>query len=528
MDGDIAETTPSPAAGARRPSRLEAIAQTERAALHPDGIRLVAVRQARGVLGGERRELAVVRAHRQVRTDSVGRARAEVERECGLGLGQLWEPIRVRVGEECDRPGAGGKVRGPRSPGDRQLAEHARLIGQNVRGLPILGTARAQVDAPLDGDHPRHLTLDRPGRVEVVGQGRGGRNIDEVVGQRGVVLVEGLDASHHRHLRLRRAALRVCGGDWGRSGNHEHEQPGSECTHSQRLHGVAPSLLSLCPVGRALFDFDFAGEGFTSSATGRVTCHLMVCRLGRMPNEWVAWLQFFDWIVQRSRSSRMATDVDVLSQVAEVLRLRGSVSGVFALPSPWGYAMPKMNHAKLLVVTRGRVYFEMNVGKSRVLELAPRDVIALPHGHAYTIRDDPRTPLTPPPDLGSCGAPRAESPRGAQTEFVGLCCEFAGGRTNPILRVLPPFIHCPGSHGSVARWLEPTVRLIAAESTGSSPGRTTILDRLAEVAFIQLIRVWLESLPAGEGGWLRALTDHQLAGAIEANYSQARSALALA
>jgi len=224
----------------------------------------------------------------------------------------------------------------------------------------------------------------------------------------------------------------------------------------------------------------------------------------------------------------MPAEVDVLSQVAEVLRLRGSVSGVFALPSPWGYAMPKMNHAKLLVMTRGRMYFEMNVGKSRALELAPGDVIALPHGHAYAIRDDPRTPLGPPPDPGSCGQTRAEAPRGGQTEFVGLCCEFAGGRTNPILRVLPPFIHCPGSNGSVARWLEPTVRLIAAESTCSTPGRTTILDRLAEVVFIQLIRAWLESLPAEEGGWLRALTDRQLAGALEAIHSDPGSSWTVA
>src|SRR5207245_7889210 len=100
-----------------------------------------------------------------------------------------------------------------------------------------------------------------------------------------------------------------------------------------------------------------------------------------------------------------------------------------------------------------------------------------------------------------------------------LCCELAGGRTNPVLRVLPRLIHCPGSDGAVARWLEPSVRLLAMESASSSPGRTTILNRLAEVVFIQLIRTWLDSLPASEGGWLRALTDPQLAPAIEAIHS---------
>ena len=35
-------------------------------------------------------------------------------------------------------------------------------------------------------------------------------------------------------------------------------------------------------------------------------------------------------------------------------------------------------------------------------------------------------------------------------------------------------------------------------------------------AFVQLIRAWIESLRPGEGGWLRALGDPQLALAIEA------------
>ena len=66
--------------------------------------------------------------------------------------------------------------------------------------------------------------------------------------------------------------------------------------------------------------------------------------------------------------------VDVLSQVAEAFRLRGSVSGVFELSAPWGYAIPKRPHAGLLVVSRGRIHFELEGGKQRALELAPGDV----------------------------------------------------------------------------------------------------------------------------------------------------------
>ena len=144
--------------------------------------------------------------------------------------------------------------------------------------------------------------------------------------------------------------------------------------------------------------------------------------------------------------------------------------------------------------------------------------MALPHGHPYSIRDAPRTPVRPANRLCPCGGSRFQ-PRGGQTEFISICCELAGGHVNPVLRLLPPLIHCRGGDAGVARWLEPTVRLLAVESASTTPGRETILNRLAEVVFIQLIRTWIDSLPEGEGGWLRALTDPQLAGALEAIHS---------
>ena len=213
------------------------------------------------------------------------------------------------------------------------------------------------------------------------------------------------------------------------------------------------------------------------------------------------------------------TRSDVLSQVAEAFRLRGSCGGVFALSPPWVFAIPASDHASLMVVTRGRAWFDLAGHDSRPIELSPGDVVAMPHGHGCTLRDDPRTPIA---EHAPEGCTRGDSPRPgeAQTEMVGLCCELAGGRTNPFFRVLPPLIYCRGSDGRVARWLDPTVRMLATESSGTSPGRNTILNRLAEVAFIQLIRSWIEDRAPGEGGWLRALADPQIAVALDAIHAQ--------
>lgn len=206
---------------------------------------------------------------------------------------------------------------------------------------------------------------------------------------------------------------------------------------------------------------------------------------------------------------------DVLSQVAETFRLRGSLSGVVGVSPPFGFLVPESDHAALLVLTRGRIWFTVEGREGAILDLAPGDVLALPHGHAFSIRDSSTTPARPVTEVGACAFAAPPVP-GAQTEFVALCCELAGGRKNPLLSVLPSLMHAPGTDGRVARWLEPTVRLLAQESAERSPGRTTVINRLAEVVFIQLIRTWLSGLQPGQGGWLKALSDPQLAQVLEA------------
>lgn len=213
------------------------------------------------------------------------------------------------------------------------------------------------------------------------------------------------------------------------------------------------------------------------------------------------------------------TPQDVLSQLMEAFRLRGSVSAQIAARSPWGYSFPGSRDLGLVVVMRGRVLFEKEGDEHGPHELAPGDVVAIPNGDPFTLRDGPDSPLVPIEQSGACSGTNVSTP-GAQTDFIVLRCELSGGCSNPVRRALPPFIHCPGTDGRVARWLEPTVRLLALESAAPQIGRSTVLNRLAEVVFVHLLRAWLDAQSPRCGGLLRAITDPQLAAAFNAFHAE--------
>ena len=206
---------------------------------------------------------------------------------------------------------------------------------------------------------------------------------------------------------------------------------------------------------------------------------------------------------------------DALSLVLDAFRLKGSVSALMAVRGPWGYSVPSSPDLALMVVTRGRAHFAMDGIEGGVLELAAGDVLAIPNGDAFSLSDRPGAPLVPIAESGACSGTSVIAP-GAETEFIILHCEMRGGCSNPVRAGLPRLIHCPGNDGRVARWLEPTIRLLGFESTAPSTGRTTVLNRLAEIMLVQLIRAWLDSQPAACGSWLRAMTDPQLSGAFAA------------
>jgi len=75
---------------------------------------------------------------------------------------------------------------------------------------------------------------------------------------------------------------------------------------------------------------------------------------------------------------------------------------------------------------------------------------------------------------------------------------------NPLLGALPRQLHVRGMSGA---WVDTFARRITEESRLERPGADTVLTRLAELMFIEVLRRYLEGLPQGQTGWLAGVRD---------------------
>lgn len=212
-----------------------------------------------------------------------------------------------------------------------------------------------------------------------------------------------------------------------------------------------------------------------------------------------------------------AAPTDPLSDLLRVVRLDGAFFYAVEAAEPWRIeSVPAkelspriLPHAEHLIsyhiVTEGRCYGGL-VGEDLV-ELLPGDVIVFPHGDAHAMASAPglRGPHvnTSTPDryphtvyLGEHG-PRVAS-------FV---CGFLGCDRrpfNPLLAALPRRMHMRGISNT---GLGAFTRQLTEESSRGRAGADEVLTRLAELMFIEVLRCYLDELPAGQTGWLAGLRD---------------------
>lgn len=231
----------------------------------------------------------------------------------------------------------------------------------------------------------------------------------------------------------------------------------------------------------------------------------------------------------------LVQDGDPLSDVLETIRLRGAV--FFLWEPSWPYAMSVANGGKFAslvvpgsdqiisyhIVTEGPCWGAVH-GEEPV-RLETGDVLILPRGDAYVIASEPRSPMAedeaasleffrmmaagsiPPVVVDGGGGPGGNK----------LICGFLGCDMrpfNPLLGTLPRMIRIPAPEEDTDP-LSSLIEFALTESRQGRGGERSLLRRLSELMFVEVLRRYLRSTPTDDSSWLVGLRDPVVGKALD-------------
>src|SRR5262249_46657015 len=78
---------------------------------------------------------------------------------------------------------------------------------------------------------------------------------------------------------------------------------------------------------------------------------------------------------------------------------------------------------------------------------------------------------------------------------------------NPLLESLPPMLKAGDPRRNDAGWLGQFIHFAVAEVANKRAGSETVLTKLSELMFIDVLRRYIEQLPQQDTGWLAGLRD---------------------
>ncbi len=202
------------------------------------------------------------------------------------------------------------------------------------------------------------------------------------------------------------------------------------------------------------------------------------------------------------------------------LYLRGAVYCRSVLRPPWAFSVDRKPTGAFHAITRGRCWLEVE-GQRQRIRVSQGDLIVLPHGDAHSLRDSPATsPLSLQEIIAQNpledGIRLRMGNRGPATVLLCGGFQFEGRSVHPLLAHLPKVIHIQKRNGYSDFWVHSTLRHIETETRVMRPGAQTLIARLSEVLFLQVVREYFQSQAYDGGGntWVGALKDPQIGMAI--------------
>ncbi len=244
--------------------------------------------------------------------------------------------------------------------------------------------------------------------------------------------------------------------------------------------------------------------------------------------------------------------MDVLADALRVMRVTCGVFFTAKMSSPWSVTSPPAERLRPIIAPEAECLAHFHIlvegepcwvalpGRPPV-RMQPGDLIILPQGEQHVMASDlALSPLPVEHTLRAIPALLAQARPGrlAHTDLGGggpashLVCGYlrCDQSFNPLHDALPNAVLVRVRDGAAivdatagtaelrrlalppeaARWIETTLRYAVSEARAANAAGSTMLPRLAELVFAEVMRRYIEKVPEGEAGWLAALGDAQV------------------
>jgi AraC-like DNA-binding protein len=229
--------------------------------------------------------------------------------------------------------------------------------------------------------------------------------------------------------------------------------------------------------------------------------------------------------------------MDVLSDVLRAVRLTGAVFFDHYVPVPFvGEAPPSaaiadrvMPEAQHLIqfhaVLSGSSWTALADEPGSCTRLGAGDIVIYPRGDGNIMSSGPG--MRAEPNLAMYVRPSDRHlpfvfHHGAGQEQCHFICGYFGCDArpfNPLLESLPRILHVQMSPAGQS-WLANMLSVAAEETELGGAGSETMLAKLAELVFVEVVRKYMASLPEDSPGWLSGLRDRHVGHALRLIHGQ--------
>ena len=210
--------------------------------------------------------------------------------------------------------------------------------------------------------------------------------------------------------------------------------------------------------------------------------------------------------------------MDTLSQLLEDISLRGAEFFECRAAAPWALEVNAADRAGFHIVVSGQCQLESDVEST--LTLTSGDIIILPSGVRHRILDA---------EQGDCeiidqteqlkkfpGQALEIGGNGRQTRLISGHVKFNMERARQLIDALPTVLHLQSISDRPPTWLSIGLMFLADEHSQKRPAQQAVLNRLADIMFIECLRSYVDSIPDSSGNWLLALKDPALSAVLSA------------